>query len=199
MKCNRSRWTLTVLSVLGLLAFAANAQLNPQCTYRQAQALAIESCQYDMNWLHPGCGTGMEAAFQANDKLDRVIHRHPELLTRLLQDGSEKARGFALLKIGWERIPEYGDRLAGILRSDKDENCREFAAAALGRLGAKPQARALRAALKDRALLVRVTACAALLTIGESVDMAFRNKLNREAKSKFGANDISLVHVLQRE
>ena len=92
----------------------------------------------------------------------------PPDLIRLLTDSEARIRRRAALAAGRTGVVEAAPSLATVLKSDADPEVRQMAAFALGLLGDKAEAGALRQALADSSPLVAGRAAEALGMIGDT-------------------------------
>ncbi|MEX2243192.1 MAG: HEAT repeat domain-containing protein [Fimbriimonadaceae bacterium] len=144
-----------------------------------ARADAILSDEYDQNWLYPGCGTGREKQDAASRRFTRMAVAHPDVVEVLMEDADNEVRGVAVLHAGYFRVKGIEEKLAGIALNDDDPRLREYAVAALGRLGVRTDI--LNSALSDEAASVRFMALAALLARSERVNVSTREQIENDA------------------
>jgi HEAT repeat protein len=140
---------------------------------------AVTADLYGQNWLRPGCGTGRQVQLAAYYRFTRQVTERPDLLRSLVLDRDRTVRAAALLHVGEERVTGYEREIEEAAGADPDARVREYAVAALGRLGTG--AATLRAALEDSDAEVRHLALAALVSMSERVDPATRRKIERES------------------
>ncbi|MCO5297849.1 MAG: HEAT repeat domain-containing protein [Fimbriimonadaceae bacterium] len=88
--------------------------------------------------------------------------------------------------------------IANALTSDSDPTIRAYAAGTLGRLGGPEAIRALRLALADADLEVRVLSTAALLSLGQSVDEKIGTQVDAEAKARGMLPAVQRLSLFQR-
>jgi HEAT repeat protein/cyclophilin family peptidyl-prolyl cis-trans isomerase len=101
----------------------------------------------------------------------------PPDLVRLLTDPEGRIRRRAALAVGRVGLSEAAPNLVTVVQSDSDPEVRQMAAFALGLLGDRAQAAALRQALADSSPLVAGRAAEALGLIGDTESAADIGKL----------------------
>jgi hypothetical protein len=151
----------------------------PERNIPAARADAILSDEYDQNWLYPGCGTGRKKQDAASRRFTRMAVAHPDIVEVLMEDADKEVRGVAVLHAGHFRVAGSEEKLADIALNDDDPRMREYAVAALGRLGIRTDI--LNSALSDEAASVRFMALAALLARSERVNAATRERIEDDA------------------
>lgn len=172
--------------------------LAPTSDPERVRILALEAREYVQNWVRPGCGNGREEAVAAQRALRRSLDSYPALIPALIQDPDPHVRSAAILEVG--SLERHGNEslIAKALASDSDPTIHAYAAGTLGRLGGPEAIRALRLALADADIEVRILSTAALLSLGQPVDAKVRTQVDAEAKARGMPGYVSRLNMFQR-